>query len=250
MISLTTRPTRPSWSPLLALLACAATVALSAGCSLSDSGQKPGELGNGGFYFSCDDAVSCSRYSNDAAKFPEAVSVGSTFAVRFVPKSNSGLDIHFNESVVDRGITVNPISETYVSRGAKGLAAVKTGYATLASRDASGALVDYVVVRVAKPDALVVYSADDVTDTPAHVDSISLSVGASDQRSYRAFAQQNSATLAGSLAVEWTSTNPSVASVASTTDGKATIVAKSAGSAMLVAVGGAFTQQIPVTVSP
>jgi hypothetical protein len=242
-------PSPRSRTPLLALLASAA-VLFTAGCSLSDAGSKPGELGNGGFYFSCDDAVACSRYTNDATKFPEAVSVGSTFAVRFVPKTNSGLDIHFNESAVDRGITVNPISEVYVSRGAKGLAAVKSGYATLASRDASGALIDYVVVRVAKPDALVVYSADDATDSPAHVDSISLSVGAGDQRSYRAFAQQKSATLAGSLQIEWTSSNPSVASVATTTDGKATLIAKSAGSAMLVATGAAFTQQIPVTVSP
>jgi hypothetical protein len=244
MLSLTSR------SPLLALAVAALAVALSAGCSLSDAGAKPGELGNGGFFFSCDDAVSCNRYSNDASKFPEAVSVGSTFAVRFVPKSNSGLDIHFNEAAVDRGITVNPISDVYVSRGVKGLAAIKTGYATLASRDASGTLVDYVVVRVAKPDALVVYAADDVTDTPAHVDSISLSRAAGAQRSFRAFAQQNGATLAGSLEVEWTSSNPAVASVASTTDGKATLVAKSPGNAMLVATGGAFTQQIPVTVTP
>lgn len=236
-------------TPLLGLLASAALV-FAAGCSLSNAGEKPGELGNGGFYFSCDDAVSCSRYSNDAAKFPEAVSVGSTFAVRFVPKTNSGLDIHFNESAVDRGITVSPISDVFVSRGAKGLAAIKTGYATLASRDSTGALIDYVVIRVAKPDALVVYSADDLADAPAHVDSISLSAGASEQRSYRAFAQQKGATLAGSVQIEWTSTNPSVASVASTTDGTATLVAKSAGSAMLIATGASFTQQIPVTVSP
>jgi len=232
---------------LLALLACGA-VAFTAGCSLSDSGSKPGELGNGGFYFSCDDAVACSRYSNDASKFPEAVAVGSTFAVRFVPKSNSGLDIHFNESATDRGLTVAPISEVYVSRGAKGLAAVKTGYATLASRDAAGVFVDYVVLRVAKPDALVVYSADATsTSTPAHVDSIELSAG--DRRTYRALAQQNKADLAGSLQIEWTSSNPSVAAVESTTDGKATVVAKSAGSAALVAVGGTFTQSIPITVS-
>lgn len=247
MISPTMRTTR---TPLLALVTFAALAALATGCSLNDSGYKPGELGNGGFYFSCDDAVACGRYSNDASKFPEAVSVGSTFAVRFVPKTNSGLDIHFNETAVDRGITVGPISEVYVSRGAKGLAAVKTGYATLASRDATGALVDYVVVRVAKPDALVVYSADDTTtSTPAHVDSISLSASAGDRHSYRAFAQQNKSDLAGSLQIEWTSTNAAVATVESTTDGKATVVAKSAGTATLMATGGTFTQSIPITVS-
>ena len=231
-------------------LLVAGALALTAGCSASDSGSKPGELGNGGFYFSCDDAVACSRYTNDASKFPEAVSVGSTFAVRFVPKTNSGLDIHFNESAVDRGITVNAIGDVYVSRGAKGLAAVKTGYASLAARDATGALVDYVVVRIAKPDALAVYSADETTtSTPPHVASIALSVSAHDRKTYRALAQQNSADLAGSLQIEWTSSNPSVAAVESTTDGKATVVAKSAGTASLVAVGGTFTQNIPITVS-
>ncbi len=241
--------TRNPLSALFPLLVAGAVV-LTAGCSLSDEGSKPGELGNGGFYFSCDDAVACSRYTDDASKFPDAVSVGSTFAVRFVPKKNSGLDIHFNEAAVDRGITVNPIGDVYVSRGGKGLAAVKTGYATLASRDATGALVDYIVIRVAKPDALVVYSADDTsTTTPPHVDTITLSVSGGDRKTYRALAQQNKADLAGSLQMEWTSSNPSVATVESTTDGKATVVPKAAGTASLVAVGGTFTQNIPITVT-
>ncbi|MDB4938678.1 MAG: hypothetical protein JWP87_5650 [Labilithrix sp.] len=38
--------------PLSPLLAALAAAALTVGCSLSDSGSKPGELGNGGFYFS------------------------------------------------------------------------------------------------------------------------------------------------------------------------------------------------------
>ena len=63
-------------------------LAVMAGCS-ANSGYKPGELGNGGFYFSCDNAVSCNRYSNDASKFPEAVSLGSTFQVRFEPKKDA-----------------------------------------------------------------------------------------------------------------------------------------------------------------
>ena len=123
------------------------------------------------------------------------------------PKTNSGLDIHFNESAPDRGITVEPVSEVYVSRGAKGLAAVKTGYATIASRDASGALVDYVVLRVAKPDALVVYSADD-TRRARRLTSTAVSLSAGDRKTYRAFAQENKAVLAGSLQIEWTSSNP------------------------------------------
>jgi hypothetical protein len=238
---------RPRLAPFAAAFAAAA---LTLGCSLSNSGEKPGELGNGGFYFSCDDATACAKYTDDASKFPEAVSVGSTFAVRFVPKTASGLNIHFNESAPDRGVTVAPISDVFISRGSKGLAAVKVGYATLASRDAAGQLVDYVVVRVAKPDALVIYSADESRTNPPHVDAIDLSLSQNSRKSFRAFAQQNKADLAGSLQIEWTSSNSAVADIESTTDGKATIVARSAGSAMLVATGGTFTQQIPVTVKP
>jgi hypothetical protein len=230
------------------LLAAAVAAALTIGCSLSDSGSKAGELGNGGFYFSCDDAVACSKYTDDASKFPEAVSVGSTFSVRFVPKTTTGVDIHFNESAPDRGVTVSPIGDTFVSRGAKGLAAVKVGYATLASRDATGHLVDYVVVRVAKPDALVVYSADESRTDPPSVESIDMSLSSNTRKSFRAFAQANKANLAGSLQIEWTSSNKAVADIESTSDGKATIVARSAGNAMLVATGGTFTQQIPITV--
>lgn len=236
------------WRPFLAALAAAA---VAAGCSSLDPNAKQGELGNGGFHFSCDDAVACSKYSDTAAKFPDAVALGSTFSVSFVPKTTAGLDIHFNEAAPDRGITITPISDVYVTRGVKGLVAVKSGYATVASRDASGQLVDYVVFRVAKPDALVVYSADMPTNTnPAPVGAIELSLSLGDRKTFRAFAQQNEANLAGSLQLEWTSTNPLVAEVQSTTDGVATVVPRSAGSAMLVATGGTFTQQVPITVKP
>ncbi|MDB4938679.1 MAG: hypothetical protein JWP87_5651 [Labilithrix sp.] len=171
--------------------------------------------------------------------------------MRFVPKSSSGLDIHFNESAPDRGVTVAPIGDAYISRGTKGLAAVKAGYATLASRDAAGTLVDYVVVRIAKPDALVVYSADDSSSSnPPPVSNVELSVGGNNRKSFRAFAQQNKGYLAGSLQIEWKSSNTAVAEIESTTDGKVTLVARSAGTAMLVATGGTFTQQTPITVKP
>ncbi|MEA2750995.1 MAG: hypothetical protein QOI41_5138 [Myxococcales bacterium] len=224
--------------------------ALAAGCSLSDPGLKPGELGNGGFHFSCDDAVACSKYTGSATQFPDAVALGSTFAVTFTPKSASGLDIHFNEAAPDRGITVSPVSDVFVTRGANGLVALKTGYATINSRDAAGHLVDYIVLRVAKPDALVVYSADQPTTDPVAVDAVQLSLSQGDRKTFRAFAQQNKAGLAGSLQLEWTSTNPLVAEVTSTTGGVATLVPRSTGSAMLVATGGTFTQQVPITVVP
>jgi hypothetical protein len=233
-----------------ALAALAAVVALASGCSLaSTAGEKPGELGNGGFFFSCADAVSCAPYSNDAAKFPSAISLGSSFDVRFVPKSNtSGTNIRFSEGAPNRGITVSSVGEDYVSRGPAGFVALKSGYATLASRDASGQLVDYVVVRVAKPDTLLVYPADGTSSTPAPVSTVALANG--ERRPFRAFAQAQKQDLAGSLQIEWTSSNPSVVYVESVNDGTASVVARSAGKASLVATGGTFVQSVPVVVSP
>ena len=239
------RPLFPALALPLALALAAA--ALTVGCSSADPGYQPGQLGNGGYFFSCDDAVACSKYSGEALKFPKAVSLGSTFAVRFVPKTASGLDIHYNESAPDRGIITQPVGD-YVSRGPSGLAAVKSGYATLASRDASGQLVDYVVMRIAKPDALIVYAADAVNVDPPHVDRVDLVMG--DRKTFRAFAQEKKQDLAGSLQVEWKSSNASVVEVESTTGGKATIVARSVGTATLIATGGTFTQEVPVEVKP
>jgi hypothetical protein len=246
------RARHPKPRSAFAVAVAIAVTAVTAGCSSVDSegtGYQPGELGNGGFYFSCDDAVSCAKYSNDASKFPKAVSLGSVFTVRYVPKlDTSGINIHFNDGATDRGITVQSLGP-YLSQGPSGLAAVKTGYGTLASRDASGQLVDYVVVRIARPDALVVYAADDTdVDAPTPVSLVTLTRG--EQRAFKAFAQENKQDLAGSLQLEWTSSNSTVAEVASTTNGIAKLVAHSAGTATLTATGGTFTQQVPIEVSP
>jgi hypothetical protein len=215
------------------------------GCSLNDSGYKAGELGNGGFYFSCDDAAACSKYTDDASKFPKAVAQGATFTVRFVPKQDSGVQIKLNESEPNKGITIQPVGE-FVSRGPKGLVALKTGYATLASRDAAGKLIDYVVVRVAKPDTLVVFSADESRTDPPRVETLSVNVG--DRSAYRAFAQEKKQDLAGSLQIDWTSSDKTIFDVENTNDGKATIIAKAPGNAKLHVVGGTFEQDIPVEV--
>lgn len=219
-------------------------VVAASGCSASDGGYKPGELGNGGFYFSCDNAVSCARYSNDAAKFPKAVSLGSTFTMRFVTTASNDSHITFDDKAPDRGITIKPAGE-FISRGPNGMVAVKSGYATVTSRDAAGQLVDFVTIRVAKPEKLVVYPADDVTDTPQHVDSVTVGLG--ERRTYRAFAQEKGQVLAGTLQVEWKSADTRIVDI-ELLDGKATIVPRAAGKTNLVATGGTFAQEIPIEV--
>ena len=227
-----------------------AFAALASGCAMKDDGYKAGDLGNGGFYFSCEDAVACSRYSNDASKFPKKVSLGSTFSVRFEPKSSSkGLAITFNESAPDRGITVRAVGDI-VSKGPRGMVGLKPGFATLASRDAAGAIVDYTVIEVARPDALVIYAADEGRTDPSQVGTVArIELGRGDRRTFRAFARSNKEDLAGSLNVEWRSTDPSVIDVESTTDGKASVVARAPGQATLIATGGTFEQKIPVEVA-
>lgn len=218
-----------------------------AGCSSAEGGAKPGELGNGGFYFSCDDAVSCLRYSNDAAKFPKSVALGSNFRVRFVSNASTSKQISFDDSSPDRGITVEPVG-AFVSRGPNGLTALKVGEATLISRDAAGRLIDFVNVHVSKPDALVVYEAQDVGDSPARVSEIELHKN--QRTSYRAFAQEKMAVLAGTLGVEWRTEPEAVLSIDGVTDGTVTVVGRTPGSAKLIATGGTFSTEIPVTVSP
>jgi len=224
-----------------------AALSVLGGCQLDDSGYKAGELGNGGFYFSCDDAAACSRYTNDASKFPKDVAVSSTFGVRFVPKTDTtGIQIHFNDSNPDRGIVIQTIGD-FVSKGPKGLTAVKTGYTSIVARDAAGFVIDYTVIQIAKPDSLVVFAADDPSTNPPRIERVALANG--ERRAFRAFAQKNKADLAGSLQVDWKSDDPTVAEVENTTDGKVTIIARKSGSTMLKVRGATFEQVVPVEVT-
>jgi hypothetical protein len=222
------------------------------GCSASDSnssGYQPGALGNGGFLFNCDSvATSCSHFSNDANKFPKAVAVSSTFSVRFVPKSDtSGIQIHFNESAPDKGITVESVGD-YITTGPSGLTAVKLGFATLASKDAAGQLVDYTTIRIVKPDTLVVYPAS-TSAAPTPVAKVTLSLASSDLKSYQAFARSGAEELAGKLQIDWASSDPTTFDVNVSAAG-ATLTAKKAGNATLRVTGATFLQEIPVEVQP
>lgn len=224
-----------------------------AGCTISSAGPgyEEGELGNGGFLFTCDDSVACEDDTNDASAFPSAVSLGATFAVRYVPQTRAGTDIRFNESEKNRGITVSPTGQ-FISSGPDGFVGIKEGYGTLASRDASGRIIDYVTLRVAKPDALVVYEASlssgATAPTPVKVDNVELRTGS--RRSYRVRAQENHQDLAGSLRVQWESDDESIVAIDSVQSNTVTVTAKKEGTTKLHATGGTFVEDIVVTVMP
>ncbi len=244
-------PKKPMNDPHASRLVVAFAVAiLAAGCSSSaaTSGYKAGEFGNGGFYFSCDDAMSCAPYSNDAAKFPKAVSLGSTFQVRFVAATSSDSTVRFNERAPDRGVTINAVGSEYVSRGPDGFLALKAGHATLAARDAANQIIDYVIIRVAKPDALFVYPADETKAGQRSIDKLDLVIGG--ESHVRAFAKAKNEVLAGSLRIEWISADPTIADVELTADGTAAILAKKVGTTKITATGGTFSDVVDVEVKP
>lgn len=228
-------------SSFLSYVALGLGIAL-VGCSATDSGYQGGELGNGGFYLSCDDAVACAPGTDDAKKFPKSVAVGSTFSIRFTNDSASGTNIVLTDAT-DSGITVDPIG-TFVTRGVQGLSAQKVGVATIAAHDAAGQLIDYVNIEIDQPDALVIYDPD----VPGDMISDTLDLSSGTQKNLRAFAQHKLTTLAGTLAIEWTSSDPSVVQVEELNGGEVTLAARKSGTATLTAVGGTFTRTVEATV--
>lgn len=241
---------------------CAAAAAYATlGCSAADPTAKvqvEGELGNGGFLFLCDDSVQCEKTASDVSKFPKAISVGATFNVKYkLDKDPAIIKVSLDNSSPDKGITVQPATGTatsatsagayqYLSRGVDGLVGIKTGFATLVARDTKGSVVDYITVKLQKPDAIAVYRAEDRSSPPPRVSTVSLTTG--DNASLRAVAQKAGQDLGGALQVDWDSDKPNVVSVDGKAGVKVTLTAKSAGSAVLTATAAGFTTTINVEV--
>jgi hypothetical protein len=125
---------------------------------------------------------------------------------------------------------------------------LRPGYGTVVVRDVSGSVIDYVTLKIMKPDALVVYAAEYKGTNPPPVDSLTMKV--SDRKSFRTVGQKDLNALAGSINIEWTSSDPNLVQVESYVGGVVNIVAKARGAATLTAAGAALTKTIPVTVSP
>lgn len=227
------------------LLAGLATLVACSGIThppASSPAVKKGELGNGGFTFKCDDSVACDRWNN-ADDFPSDIALGSTFELEFLLRQDSHGYVWLKDA--ERGTTIEPVGK-YVNRGASGFAAVEPGIATLSARDQKGWLVDYITVRVAQPDSLIIYDAEYKGDDPERLASIMLDDG--ERRSFRTVAQQGLKPLAGSVTVEWTSADTDVVAVEGYARGKVTIVAKGPGSTTLKAKGGGLEQTLDVEV--
>jgi hypothetical protein len=230
------------WSAILSFFALA-------GCTGNppegSTAYKEGKLGNGSFLFKCDDSVACDRWSTDDAKdFPTQIALGSNFHLRFVADGQEGTTLNINGRRYD-GITLAPVGP-YVSSGPEGFAAVQAGYGTVYARDSNGAVIDYVTLKIVKPDELVVYQAEYKGVDPTPVTTIEMTVG--QRQSFRTFGRYNHEAVAGSIRVQWKSADPDVVEVESYTRGVVTILPKKRGNTKLTAVGQALTKEIDVDV--
>jgi hypothetical protein len=208
----------------------------------SSPSYKPGELGNGGFQFTCDDSVACNKF-NAAQEFPNTVAQGASFTVRYVPR-----DATQTKPGSNAGITTSPVGTTFLSTGPDGLVGVRAGVGTITARNAQGSLVEFTAIKIERPDAIVVYDGEYTgTTTPVTIDKVTLKVN--EVKTLRALARRTGHDLAGLLTYEWSTDTSSVVKVDTVTNGKVTLVGKSAGSAKIIVKGGSFEQDVPVEVS-
>jgi hypothetical protein len=206
---------------------------------------QKGQLGNGGFTFRCDDSVACDRWNN-ADSFPDAVALGSTFEMQFYLLEGTRGFSYLKDA--ERGTTVESVGK-YINRGASGFAAVAPGIASIAARDQKGWIVDYITVRIRKPDSLIVYDSEYKGDDPTRIQRITLSEKG-ERKSYRVVAQAGVEALAGMVTVEWSSENEDIVAVEGYSKGKVTIVATGAsGTTNLRAKGASLEQVLPVSVA-
>jgi hypothetical protein len=239
-----------------ALGAATATAGCTNGPRPPASAIKEGELGNGGFTFTCDDSVVCAKYTNTAQNFPKAVALGATFRAQFVPNPGTDVDVSVSRTQVDVGVdgkqsaySIDGVGRTWLSRGPEGLAALKPGYATITAKNSLGQLVDYAVIRIAAPDAIVVYDGSFKAggSAPARITAINMKVG--ERRTFRALARAKNEDLAGSVRFDWKSLDDGVLQVESVTEGTVTVLAKAVGKTALSTEGASMVSNTDAEVT-
>jgi hypothetical protein len=243
------------WSMKTSAAVFALALGALAGCSGNPSSgnaaYREGELGNGDFLFACDDGLACLPYAGAAQKFPKAIATGSTFDVRFVAKNQQGLDIVINEQKYE-GIKAVGVAPFVGDAPEGGFSALAPGYGSIVVRDSRNIVIDYVTIKIVKPNDLVVYDANyDVSrgkDDIVKLQKLNLTVET--PSSYRVVAEYNNESIAGSVPVKWTSKDPSIVEVESYSKRVVNLRGKAAGTATLVADGAGLQKEISVEVKP
>jgi hypothetical protein len=238
-----------------AMAVSAAAIAFAVGALSGCSGNPPsgspaykeGELGNGDFLFVCDDGVACLPYAGAAKNFPKAIATGATFDVRFVAKNQQGADITINERRYEgiKAFAVGP----YMGEGPEGFVALQPGYGTLMVRDSRNTVIDYVTLKILKPNSLVIYDANyDITrgKEPPRIQALNLKVDATS--SYRVVAEYNRESIAGSIPVDWTSDDSSIVEIESYTNRVVNLRTKKIGKTTLTADAAGLKKTVDVEV--
>lgn len=253
-------------APLLAAFAVGALGALG-GCSSEGVGPgsaayQSGELGNGGFTFSCADTnLAClEQSSGDAKAFPAGVAKLSSFRVRYVPKP--GYESSVNVIIDDTGGSASAsagskstgslevVGDKYLQKRSDGIFALAPGLGTIVARDASGNLIEFTTIPIREAARLVVYEAA-FTGSQSQSSTRSITMKKGEQKSYRVVAQDATAqNLGGSFVTEWKAVDEAVATLDSRDRGVLNLVGLAAGKTTIRVTGLGLSTEVPVEVQP
>jgi hypothetical protein len=216
------------------IFAGALAAALTVGCSAGTGG----ELSNGAFGYVCTTNTDVSCQNSFTPQFiPNAVAVGGQFNLEYNgdnPTTQDGIEFQ---------VRVVPVSPSMVeSVNGAGFRITSPGEAAFLGRGANGVVADFVHVHAALVDRIGMISAgEDVSSVEVDANfDVSVTANPIDK---------DGQTLGGGLNYVWSSSDDTVASVASSgLDNHATITGNAAGSAMVMVTAGDATSEIAVTV--
>jgi hypothetical protein len=181
-----------------------------------------GELHQGTFVYTCSSSADAACGTTD---LPSGIAVGADFDLRYTPSSPSTTSLEPSASF----FSVDPNGRFHTTRA---------GYGVVLVTDASGAVVDFVNLRLKTIASLTITGLD--PGSGLHIgETRTISASAFDAAGAR---------LAGTLGLEWESAQEEVATV-TVSAGTATLHAVAAGTARLRVVAGTSTSTLSIEVS-
>lgn len=213
--------------------------------SCGDIGSR-GELGNGGFGYLClsDGDPVCKGDPNFVNSYmkalPAQVAVGSRFGIGFLSESSTALD---------GTAVVQAVSSQLLSGSSDAFKAEKAGYAGILAKRGSS-VVDVRHIRIVDVNALRIHVSLNESDPPmTGITSLEIGMGALVTLSFEAAGAMGEV-LSGSLDAVWSSTDPDVAAI-QTSSAAASIVVRGGepGQAMIQVTSGGVSAAIPVKVT-
>jgi hypothetical protein len=205
-----------------------------AGCTSID--VQNGELGNGGFKYLCDSSTPKCQADGTAQVFPDAIASGARFNLRFERNGGKASVEALRPVAKDIINTIDTDPPSFV--------AIKPGWGGFVARNASGELVDFSMTRIVR-------AARIKLPTSADTDTFKLSLPYSGARATLrpVLVSSGDLQLAGDVAFEWTSVDPSIAALEEKDRGRWDVVARSRGTTRLKVEGAGLSREIDVEVT-